>query len=217
MRASLKVKPSNALKKGSGSRRPGKIRIEKILQAGREILAFDGYQSLTLRHVAASCEISLGNLQHYFPTKKALVHGIIEHMHGYYDAQFEKLFSRIPDTPMDRFRAVIQYYLKDLINPLTHGFIFQAGALALKDKYAAECMEKSYEYERKILADLIAPIAPGLTARELAMRAAAIQAILEGSTFSLEIKKDRIKQKPGLNNYIEELAIQIATAAPWKE
>jgi AcrR family transcriptional regulator len=211
MRLSSRIKPSHALKRGAASRRTGKARVEKILQAGREILAHEGYPSLTLRRVAVKTGISLGNLQHYFPTKKALVHGIIEHMHRYYDSQFEKLFARVADTPLDRFRAVIRYLLDDLSNPLTHGFFFQAGALGLHDEYAAECMEMSYEYERTTLAKLIAPLVPGLSKKELSMRAAAIQALVEGSTLSLKVSGRKIKPKPGLNAYLETLAMRIAT------
>lgn len=44
-----------------------------ILNKSREILYNEGYMKLNMRNVAKKCDIALGTIYNYYPTKKALV------------------------------------------------------------------------------------------------------------------------------------------------
>lgn len=46
---------------------------ELILNTAKEILYNDGYNKLSMRNVARSCNIGLGTIYNYYPTKKSLV------------------------------------------------------------------------------------------------------------------------------------------------
>ncbi len=46
---------------------------ELILNTAKEILYNDGYNSLSMRNVAKACNIGLGTIYNYYPTKKSLV------------------------------------------------------------------------------------------------------------------------------------------------
>jgi len=46
---------------------------ELILNKSKEILYTDGYSALNMRNVAKACQIALGTIYNYFPTKKDLV------------------------------------------------------------------------------------------------------------------------------------------------
>lgn len=44
-----------------------------ILSKAKEILYNEGYQKLTMRNISKACEIALGTVYNYYPTKKELV------------------------------------------------------------------------------------------------------------------------------------------------
>lgn len=66
---------------------------ELILNKSKEILYNEGYSKLSMRHVAKECDIALGTIYNYYPTKKDLV---MEMMIDYWKEYFfslEKLIS----------------------------------------------------------------------------------------------------------------------------
>lgn len=55
-----------------------------ILGKAKEILYDDGYQRLSMRNVAKACDIALGTIYNYYPTKKDLVVEMMtEYWHEY--------------------------------------------------------------------------------------------------------------------------------------
>lgn len=56
----------------------GNQRQSMIVQAARILLLRDGYASFTMRDVAALADMSLGNLQYYYPARDELVAAVIE-------------------------------------------------------------------------------------------------------------------------------------------
>jgi AcrR family transcriptional regulator len=57
---------------------------ELILSKAKEILYDDGYQKLSMRNVASACNIALGTIYNYYPTKKELVIEMMtEYWHEY--------------------------------------------------------------------------------------------------------------------------------------
>ena len=59
-------------KRGSGK--------DRVLAAYVDILLSDGVAAATLDEVARQAEISKGGLLHHFPSKEALVTGLMEHL-----------------------------------------------------------------------------------------------------------------------------------------
>lgn len=51
---------------------------EQLLEAAKEIAYQEGISSISIRHVAAKCGVSIGSIYNYFPTKADLVMGVIE-------------------------------------------------------------------------------------------------------------------------------------------
>jgi len=188
-------------------------RRTQILKTAREVLAREGWPNFKLRTVAARCGISLGNMQYYFPTKKELLHTLIEDIHSAYDAEYEKLFRRIDGDPEARFVGVVDFLLKDLRKPLVRGFFFQFWAMAGHDRYAEEQMEFTYDYYRRVLERLIGAMNPRLSATERRGRAAAIQSLIEGSTLTLRRNGRGWRHPPGLHDLIVQRSLQLAIDA----
>ena len=57
---------------------PGRQRREALVRAGYEQLAQRGFEGLRTRDVAAAAGVNVATLHYYFPTKEALIGGILE-------------------------------------------------------------------------------------------------------------------------------------------
>src|SRR5436305_8126323 len=58
---------------------PSQPRREALIQAGYDQLAQRGFEGLRTRDVAAAAGVNIATLHYYFPTKEALIGGILEH------------------------------------------------------------------------------------------------------------------------------------------
>src|SRR5438270_13617116 len=58
---------------------PGRQRREALVRAGYDQLARRGFEGLRTRDVAAAAGVNIATLHYYFPTKEALIGGILEH------------------------------------------------------------------------------------------------------------------------------------------
>jgi AcrR family transcriptional regulator len=58
---------------------------DALLKAAGSIVTEQGVQDLTLDGVAKRAEVSKGGLLYHFPTKEALIYGMIEHFIGQFD------------------------------------------------------------------------------------------------------------------------------------
>ncbi|MFD0884645.1 TetR/AcrR family transcriptional regulator, partial [Streptosporangium algeriense] len=59
---------------------------DRLLDAAAEVLLTEGAGSLTLEAVARRAGVSKGGLFYHFPTKQALVAGMVERLVGAFDA-----------------------------------------------------------------------------------------------------------------------------------
>jgi|YelNatPaOPRAMG01_1025707.scaffolds.fasta_scaffold33594_3 AcrR family transcriptional regulator len=80
---------------------------DKILDAAEEIVLRDGVAHLTLDAVAQECQISKGGLLYHFPSKEALISGMINRLHRLYEAEVERLEGQDPNPVGRRLRAMI--------------------------------------------------------------------------------------------------------------
>lgn len=85
-----------------------------ILETAKQIMYKDGYDKLNIRNVAKSCNISIGTIYNYYPTKKELV---IDLMSGYWDSMFEiieVLFSTEKDlySKLRSFQQELQGFIR---------------------------------------------------------------------------------------------------------
>ena len=50
---------------------------QKILSVAREQITVSGYETMSMRKIAAACNVSVGNLYNYFPNKEAILDAIV--------------------------------------------------------------------------------------------------------------------------------------------
>jgi len=66
-------------------------RKEQILQTAIEIIADEGYSSLTMRALARASGLKLGALQHHFRTWEDMVRALVTHIAGHYRKSFDAI------------------------------------------------------------------------------------------------------------------------------
>src|SRR3569623_672497 len=92
-----KHKHSSTTEKGLG-------RAQEILDCARTILAAEGYAGLSMRRVAAQANISLSNVQHYYPDKDALLEALLLYTMDVFQTKIDAISAAMRDAPpLERF------------------------------------------------------------------------------------------------------------------
>jgi TetR/AcrR family transcriptional regulator, repressor for uid operon len=86
-------------------------RREDILVAAQKVFIRKGFDLATVQDVAAACGMSAGNIYRYFPSKAAIIVGLVEH-HRTEVAQKFALLAKAPDQ-VEGFEALGRAYFKN--------------------------------------------------------------------------------------------------------
>ena len=66
-------------------------RKEQILQTAIEMIADEGYSSLTMRALARASGLKLGALQYHFKTWEDMMRALVAHIAGHYQKSFASM------------------------------------------------------------------------------------------------------------------------------
>ena len=61
-----------SVRRGTATRQPGKETAARLVEAAYELLESQNLERFSMRSVAQRADVSLANLQYYFPTRSAL-------------------------------------------------------------------------------------------------------------------------------------------------
>jgi AcrR family transcriptional regulator len=82
---------------------------EKLVQAAAQLVVSKGINRVTLEQVALEAGVSKGGLLHHFPTKQALLNGLMEQVGKVFKARLEKFMAlETSDQPGRLARAYIR-------------------------------------------------------------------------------------------------------------
>lgn len=71
------------------SRKDPETRRQDLVLAAVQLLAEKGFEGLRTRDVAARAGVNIATLHYYFPTKEALIAGVVEHVVGRFRSTLE--------------------------------------------------------------------------------------------------------------------------------
>lgn len=180
----------------------GRDRIEKILDAATRLLIDEGYAQLSTRKIAARAGIRPGHLQYYFPTKQAVVRGLLE--------RYLERATRSFDGRAGDLDAVLDGILAEQTTGDSPRFFWELWALAARDPAVAEAMRLFYRgYWLNLVTALLAA-KPALGRPRAERRAALMVAMLEGLTL-FRSRTDQGLPLPFLERELRELARKLAT------
>jgi AcrR family transcriptional regulator len=178
------IKPLNRGRSGKG-----RHTVLAILLAAENLVIDEGYHNLSLRKVAATAELTLGNLQYYFPTKDSLVKAMLDNSIQRYLDKFEEIRSSAGEDPEKQFRALIEEIFRDLNSKYTTVFFPEVWSLANHDDHAIEFMDAMYDKYRMVLIEVMGQVNPALCADQLRRLAIFISSSIEGHTMFIGHKK----------------------------
>jgi len=160
-----------------------------ILLAAEKLLIDEGYHNFSLRKVAATAGLTLGNLQYYFPSKDALIKAMLDNCIERYLELFEQIRSSAGTDPQEQFIALITGIIRDLNNKSTTVFFPEVWSLSNHDDHATEFMDAMYGRYRDVLIEVMALINPALSPDQLRRLAIFISASMEGHTIFIGHQK----------------------------
>jgi AcrR family transcriptional regulator len=138
-----------------------------------------GYASFSLRRVAEAAGLSLGNLQHYYPSKELLVAAMLDRVIEGYLQRFARIHREARD-PESEFRELIAHVFLDLGSRRTTVFFPELWSMANHDRQVAGHMERMYARYREVLGRAIERLNPALDEATIRRLALFVSASIEG-------------------------------------
>jgi AcrR family transcriptional regulator len=170
-----------------GAYKKGKDRRLQILRAARKCLIDSGYHNFSMRKVADSAGIRIGNLQYYFPTKAELVQAMLDGVIEEYLEVWAEIRSR--GTPEEQFLAIIEDVVLDLNTRQTTVFFPEVWSLSNHETFVTRAMDAMYETYRGVLVEVILEMNPSLSPVQAHHLALFISASIEGHTMFIGYRK----------------------------
>ncbi len=87
-------------------------RQQQILQTAIEIIADEGYASLTMRALARACDMKLGALQYHFRTSDEMLKGLVGYISDSYLQSFADLRNANKKQPLT-LEQIVNFVLED--------------------------------------------------------------------------------------------------------
>ncbi len=162
------------------SRYEGTRQADAILRAARAVFTRDGATGFSARRVARAAGLSLGSVQHVFPTADALLVAMFEHAVNSYDARYQQLASRLPLNARARWQAVVDVLVDDVFDPDTRRFFFGFWSLGCHNRLVGALLREGYAYHARNLAGFIAGARPDLSDGQCQATARQVAALIEG-------------------------------------
>lgn len=177
----MKTTSSRPLRgKESNTTTKGYERSAAIMEAAYAMLATEGYAALSMRSIAQRVGVSLSNVQHYYPSRDALIEALLEQTFAKYQADIDRIAAGA-ESPLLRFAGVIEYFLQTLRGQVQSGLFFEVAALANRHPVATQVFDSMLTRARKTVRRLIRDIDPAMAPAQCDIRAALIVAQLVGS------------------------------------
>ena len=155
-------------------------RKNEILQTAIELVADEGYASLTMRALARACGIKLGTLQFHFRTYEDMLRALVDYISQTYQRSFQALQDR--DEPLD-LKEIVAFVLDDEAGDALCGDRLwpQLWAMQQVEPLVSDLVEDLYAYYVEILEHALERAGSSAPHAE----ALAVLSLLEGSTIFL--------------------------------
>ncbi|MBD3728163.1 MAG: TetR/AcrR family transcriptional regulator [Sphingomonadales bacterium] len=155
---------------------------EQILGAALSLLVEEGYRGMSMRRVAAACDMKLGNLTYHFPTREELVKDLLDAIIRAYEIEFEAIIHFTNETAEERLAEICGLILEDIRTKKTTHVFPELWALSNHDPFVLERVQELYARARASLLEIVEEMRPDLDADSREDLALFISASMEGMT-----------------------------------
>jgi AcrR family transcriptional regulator len=185
----------------------------RILRAAKRVFIRDGGAVFSARGVAKEAKVSLGAVQHFFPSKHDLLSAMLEYVVNQYEGAYQKVFQKLPVNGRARLLGVIDLLNEDIWDQETRLFFVGFWALACHNADAAELKFEMYAYHINRLAGFIGAADPAISetrARELAIQLAAM---FEGLMLFAGSRGRHLSSREQMSRMVKESVLALLSAA----
>jgi len=154
----------------------------RVLRAARRLFVRSGGAGFSARGVAREAALSLGAVQHFYPTRAALLAAMLEFVVNEYDAAYAAILARLPLDGEARLLHLVDWLIEDSWRPQTRQFFLGFWALGCHDRNAARMLDRAYAHHCANLAAFIKAARPALADARCHALALQLAALIEGLT-----------------------------------
>ena len=159
---------------------------QRILDAACTVVVRDGYADLTLDGVAREAAVSKGGLLYHFPSKRALVEGMVEHRCRQFETEVNALVEH-EHGPGRWLRAIIRASCRPKEIPLQEGAALFA-VLANDPELLEVMRQRRRRFQERIDAD-------GIDAVDAALVCLAVDGLCFGQIMGVERPMPDVREK----------------------
>jgi AcrR family transcriptional regulator len=152
----------------------------KVVQAAKSVFLRSGGAQFSIRGVAKEAKMSMGAVQHFYPTRDQLVAGMLEFVTNEYEIEWERVSRDFPFNGEDRLMRAIEYLAADILEQETRQFFFALWSLSCHNKFAATLQEEMYAHHIRNMATFVGAAKPQFSERQCVDAAVQIVALIEG-------------------------------------
>lgn len=157
--------------------------VQRILLAAHRLFVREGGAEFSCRGVAKEAGVSLGAVQHFFPSKDELLAATLEHVLAEIRREYEHLQEELPFSAKARLLGVIDVLVADAWRQDSRRFFLGLHALSCRNAFAERLVSAMCKHHQRRLAGFIGAAAPHLTERQCLDLALQLCAMLDGLTF----------------------------------
>lgn len=168
----------------SGLRAQGLRTRNAIVRVARKQLLESGSLEFSLRAVAHRADISISNLQYYFPTKLAVLRAVVEPLVGAFLDELQRAIDSSA-SPRATLRALIERGVRDAKSVERSALWWHFVSIAAIDPECSQLLDEWYETVTRGIAQLIRAAAPECKTADSLHRATLLIAMADGLGYQL--------------------------------
>jgi AcrR family transcriptional regulator len=183
----------------------------KILRAAKRIFIRDGGDKFSSRGVAKEAKLSLGAVQHFFPTKHELLAAMLEYVVNEYETEYQKLCDRLPMNGETRLLGVLEILIADIWKRDTRKFFFGFWALACHNPAASRLFGEMYSYQVRRIGAFLGAAQPGLAESRCEELAIQIVAMTDGLMLFSAPRGKQFATVERMKHMVKETVLRLLT------
>jgi len=184
--------------------------VDAILKAALTVLINEGAGAFTIRRIASSCGMKVGNVSYHFPRKEMLIQVMLNELMTSYHKKLDLTVRQPNLSAEERLRRVIVMCLDDIRSKRTTRLFTELWALANQNEFVAERVRDFYQKVHGVIGEYVAEINPRLSPDEVETVALFISASMEGTTPFLGYKKPWDHRMPAITAIAAKWLVNLA-------
>jgi AcrR family transcriptional regulator len=169
-------------------------RVPEVIDVSIDVLIATGYAGYSINRVANDAGIRLSTLQHYFPTREALLRATLEEIARRHLERFRAVAKNRNRSAQARLEAIIDDAFIEFVKPGLPAAVFEIWGLALHEPFARDVVVEIQKQFTRLFGKLVGEVNPTLSPEECELRGALIMSSFEGLVVFLRWSEDSVSQ-----------------------